>query len=348
MKRLVEKIRNWELWPFWMRYALISPVWLWYCLRSGSLWFFSASNPTITFGGFEGEGKKEMYDQIDPALKPQTIYIDSREDFNSIKVKISTEGFIYPFCVKPDVGMKGLMFRKIDNEEQLLKYHRQVNFKYIIQELITLPVEASVFYYRYPDQPSGIITGFILKELLEVTGNGKNTLRELIDHHPQAKHRIEEMYIKHSAKWNAVIPDGEKYLLAYAANLNRGARFINLQTEIDDELVKIFDEISHRTDFYYGRYDLKCASIEELKKGNFITLEFNGCGAEPNHVYQSGLSLFEAHKVILDHWKALYDISKINKRRGVYVWNFYKGYKFLKHSRKHFEHLEKLDKKLFV
>ena len=67
MKKFFQRLTNWELWNFYVLYAPISPVWFWYCLRSGSFWFFSSSNPTITFGGFEGEGKKEMYDQLPPS-----------------------------------------------------------------------------------------------------------------------------------------------------------------------------------------------------------------------------------------------------------------------------------------
>ena len=67
MKKFFETLFNWERWNFFVLYAPISPVWLWYCLRSGSLWYFSSSNPTITFGGFEGEGKKEeeMSDKVE-------------------------------------------------------------------------------------------------------------------------------------------------------------------------------------------------------------------------------------------------------------------------------------------
>src|SRR2546430_15271244 len=47
------KMFNWELWPFYVLYTPIGPVWFWYCLKARSFWFFSTSNPTITFGGFE-------------------------------------------------------------------------------------------------------------------------------------------------------------------------------------------------------------------------------------------------------------------------------------------------------
>ena len=157
------------------------------------MWFFSSSNPTITFGGFEGEGKKEMYDQLPPHLVPRTIYIMHDWPYEEVQKKITEAGFEYPFIVKPDVGMKGILFRKIETEEQLIKYHERIPVEYIVQDLVTLPVEVSVFYYRYPDQQKGTVSGFIHKELLQVKGNGSATLRELIEKHPRAKFRMEEM-----------------------------------------------------------------------------------------------------------------------------------------------------------
>jgi len=348
-KSFWEKVGNWELWPFKLRYLMISPVWLWYCLRSGSFWFFSSSNPTLTFGGFEGEGKREMYDLLPKEFYPRTIYINPSDSFERVKAEIISNGFSYPFVVKPDVGMKGLLFRKIDSEAELKAYHEKNVVEYIVQELVNYPLEVSVFYYRYPDQEKGVISGFIQKELMDVYGDGKSTLWELILAHPKARHRPEEMRIKHEAQLNTIIPKGERYILTYAANLNRGAKFTNLGALIDDELLAIFDKISHRAQFYYGRYDIKCESVEDLKKGkNFTILEFNGSGAEPNHVYNAGYSLFDAYRVFLHHWKVLYRISKYNKEHGIPYWPALKGWRFLRAAKKHLAILEKADTEILV
>ena len=152
MNNFFKKLTNWERWNFYVLYLPVSPVWLWYCLRSGSFWFFSSSNPTITFGGFEGEGKKEMYDQLPPHLIPRTIYIMHDWPVDEVKKKVTETGFTFPFIVKPDVGMKGILFRKIENEEQLVKYHERIPVEYIVQDLVELPIEVSVFYYRHPTQ----------------------------------------------------------------------------------------------------------------------------------------------------------------------------------------------------
>jgi hypothetical protein len=345
MKKLINKISDWEKWPFALLYFPLSFIWFWYCLKSRSLWFFSSSNPTITFGGFEGESKKEMYDQLPQSSYPKSIYILHDLSFDEVKKRMSDHGFTYPFVVKPDVGMQGILFRKIEDEEQMIKYHERIPVQYIIQEMVDLPVEVSVFYFRYPTDTSGTISGFIQKELLEVSGDGKRTLHELILEHPRAKLRMEEMIERHEHRLDRIIDEGQIFILSYAGNHNRGARFINLIDQADEQMLKVFDELSLYTEkFYYGRYDIKCSSIEDLKKGvNYSILEFNGCGAEPNHIYDAGISLFSAYKEILKHWKVLYEISRYNHLNGSPYWSFTRGYNFLKQARDHFKLLKQYD-----
>ncbi len=344
MKNFFQRLLNWERWNFFVLYAPISPVWLWYCLRSGSLWFFSSSNPTITFGGFEGEGKKEMYDQLPENLIPLTIYIRHDLPFSEVKKQVEAAGFTYPFIVKPDVGMKGILFRKIDTEEQLQKYHEHIPVEYIIQVLVDWPVEVSVFYYRHPSQAKGTVSGFIHKELLHVVGDGQSTLQQLVENHPRAKFRLEEMKHRHGHRFQELIPEQEIFFLSHAGNHNRGAQFTNLHNEINEKMHELFDELSHQTRFYYGRYDIKTTSIEDLKQGkNISILEFNGCGAEPNHIYDCGMPLWKAYATLLKHWKALYQISRYNHKNGTPYWSYRRGKDFLKESNKHFKILEQYD-----
>jgi hypothetical protein len=241
--------------------------------------------------------------------------------------------------------MKGMLFRKIDDEEHLKKYHEKIPVEYIVQDLVEMPIELSVFYYRHPAQLKGVISGMIQKELLEVYGDGKSTLWELILQHPRAKFRLEEMKHRHEHRLNRVLPKDQHFYLSYAGNHNRGARFINQIHQVDEKLLKLFDDLSHYTDkFYYGRYDIKCTSIDDLKEGkNYSILEFNGCGAEPNHIYDAGISIWAAYKEILKHWKVLYEISKYNHENGTPYWSFRRGWNFLSEAKRHFRFLEKYD-----
>jgi hypothetical protein len=345
LKKTLYILTHWEKWHYHLKYIPLYPAWLWYCLRARSWWWFTPSNPTLTFGGFEGETKKEMFEQLPPSTYPKSIYISPTLSFEETKKVVTDNGIAHPFAVKPDVGMMGFMFRKIDCAEQFRKYHETMPVGYIVQELITYPLEVSVFYYRFPNESKGTITGFIKKEMLEVTGDGKTTLWNLILQHPRARFRLDEMRSKHESRLNDILPEGVIFRLSWAGNLSRGGRLISLEHEKDERLLKVFDDLSNYTKhFYYGRYDIKCQSIEDLKQGrNFSILEYNGCGAEPHHIYGNGNTLLQAYRIVLDHWKVLYKISKYNYSKGIKYWKYKEGFKFLKDAKKHFTVLKKLD-----
>ena len=346
---MIKKIKNWEQWPFKILYAPIVPFWLWYMIRSGAVWFFTPSNPKLTFGGMDGEPKKEMHALLPPELCPVFFNINPSEDFSEIKKRLLFSGIEYPLIVKPEVGGRGILFRKIENEEHLKEYHSKIPVEYFIQEFIDYPVEASLFYYRYPFEKIGAITGFLQKVPMRVTGDGVHNLGQLLLMDLKTKQRLAELKLKHEVNLNKIIPAGEVYVLSYAGNHNRGAHFIDLSSEINDDLVKMLDKISIGiNDFFYGRYDIMCQSIEDLKRGeNFVILEYNGSGAEPNHFYDTGYTLIGAWKEILKHWKILYKISRYNHRHGVAYWPLLKGLRFRHETKKYFKLINKADKEIF-
>jgi hypothetical protein len=215
---------------------------------------------------------------------------------------------------------------------------------YIVQEFVNYPMEVSVFYYRFPNEQKGNITGFVRKDCLSVTGDGICSLYELMLQYPRVQFRLEEMKIKHAASLNDVVPYGENYVLCEALNLSRGGKLVSLEHEKDKQLLALFDDLSYACNFYFGRYDIKCLGIDDLKKGkNFSILEFNGSGAEPHHVYGNGNSFIKAIKILLEHWSILYRISVINHKKGIPYWSFSRGLRHLLKARKHFKTLRSLE-----
>ena len=344
--RKLLRLTHWETWDYRVKLVPLLPVWFWHCLRSGSFWFFTSANPTLTFGGFQGERKREMYAQLPRDLYPKTLYLSPDLPVDDAESLVNSQHFTYPFVVKPDEGMMGLLFRKIDTPEQFRRYHQTMPFDYVVQEFIDYPIEVSVFYYRFPDQDSGTITGFVRKEFLEVTGDGQATLLDLMQRYDRTDFRLGEMRAKHADRLHEVIPDGERFCLNYALNLTRGGRLVSLEHEKDAQLLSLFDAISQQAGpFYFGRYDIKCQSIAGLKAGRDVKIiEFNGAGAAPHHVYGNGNSLWQAYKIVLHHWHVLAKISRDNHRRGVANWSFRRGWSFLKASERHVQQLRRLDR----
>ena len=293
----------------------------------------------------EGEPKKEMYDLLPAELYPTTFNVLPQQDMETVLQEIQSRSINFPLIVKPEIGGQGILFRKIDTVEELKQYHAKMPFEYIVQRMVHYPMEVSIFYIRHPQEEKGIITGFLHKIPLQITGDGVHTVEQLIEQHPKGKKRVGELQSKHREKWHDILPAGERYMLSYAANHNRGAHFIDLKAHIDEKLVARFDAISHTVnDFFYGRYDIMCTHVEDLKNGvNFTILEYNGCGAEPNHFYDTGYTLLGAYREILRHWKALYTISTFNRKQGIAPWPFQKGRRFLKETKKQYALMKAAD-----
>lgn len=349
LHRIVKKLTDWQQWPFYLFYSPLSFVWVGYYIKTRSLWYFTASNPTLSMGGFEGEGKTEMYRQLPVHLYPRTVAVKPSDSFPEVLQQVRQKGLSYPIIVKPDVGMKGIMFRKIEREEQLRQYHERMPADYLVQEFLDTPFEVSVFYCRMPDKEKGTITAMIQKNLLEVRGDGFSTLEELIQNNPVAVPWLEKVQKEQGEHFVKVLAAGERFTLSHVANLYHGAHFIDLSNRVSERLVEVFDGISRTNQFYYGRYDIKCHSIEDMLEGkHFYILEFNGAGSVPNHIYTGTYTLLGAYKEILRHWKALYHISKANRAKGVEYWGLNKGYRFLQNSKRHFNVLKKLDKELIL
>ena len=345
INNVIARMLDWERWPLPFYQFPMGVVWLWFCLKARQSWFFSAANPGLTFGGFEGEGKWEMYAQLPPGTFPTTLLVPRQQCPEWALAQFRNSGLSYPVALKPDVGMKGMLVRKIENDAQLVRYHQAINADYLIQEWVDMPVELGVFYFRYPNATHGVITGISAKELVFVYGNGHATLDELMARHPQAAGILPDLRRKHADKLHDIVPLGQKYQLTIAANRGRGAKLHDMRHEIDAALTGVMDQLSgHSGQLQWGRFDIKCESIEDLKQQkNYTVLEFNGAGAAPSHIYQAGLSFGQAWAEVAYNWRALYEISQMNGQNGGESWSFWRGIRFMHRSRRYFKRIKQLD-----
>lgn len=310
------RLRSWEYWPFGVVQLPLMFYWLWLSLKARSLFFFSASNPSILLGGMFGESKFEILKRVPEHLLPKTRFIRYPATHSEL-FSVLKENFTFPVIFKPDIGERGFRVKRIYNETEAAEYLNSSTGDFIIQELIDLPVECGVFYTRFPNENSGKVTSLVLKEMLSVTGNGRSTLQELILNHERAKLQWERLKETFATELNRVPDENERIELNPIGNHCLGTKFLNGNSHIDDELSASFDAISKSIgEFYFGRFDLKCTSLDDLRKGKVKILELNGCGAEPAHIYQPGFSLWKAWQTLFVHWRNLYRISVQNHKRG--------------------------------
>jgi len=316
--RLMIKLRSWEYWPFLVVHAPLFLYWLWLSLKARSLVFFSASNPGILMGGMFGESKFDVLEKVPEALKPKTIRISAQTDIDAVMGEISRHGLSFPLIFKPDLGERGWLVKKIEGRDDVESYVKMIHLPFLIQEFVDLPLEFGVFYIRYPRESSGRVISIAGKEMLAVTGNGKHTLRELMLSNDRAKLQWENLQFSFSDQLDKVIPDSQTIELVSIGNHCLGTKFLDANHLITDRLSESFDRISKQVEgFFFGRYDLRTASVKDLEEGKVMIMELNGCGAEPSHIYQPGFSLFAAQRVLFHHWSDIYRVSAENHKNGV-------------------------------
>lgn len=323
------RLRSWEYWPFGIVQFPAIIYWLWLSLRARSLVFFSAVNPGIPMGGMFGESKYAILQKIPHQYTPETIKVETPFTVDSILEVIQKADLQLPLIFKPDIGERGYQVQRINRLNEIPKYVQKSKGPFLIQQLAEGPLEFGVFYVRFPGDRRGNVTSLVGKEMLSITGDGTSTLFELIMQNDRAKLQWHQLKTAFEDDFGSIVEAGKTIELVSIGNHARGARFINANHLINDRLSRTFDSIcAEIPGFYFGRFDLRCASLEDLYEGRVKILELNGCGAEPAHIYDPEFSLWKAFHELVLHWDYIFRIAKANKARGVDFLTLREGMQF--------------------
>lgn len=312
------KLRSWEYWPFYVVQFPIFLYFIWLSLRARSFMFFTASNPGITMGGMVGESKYDVLKKIPQHLVPKSLLVKQPSTKEEILQQMLHNGLSFPVIFKPDLGERGFMVKRIHDEADIEQYLQEMKFDFIVQEFVDLPLELGVFYTRIPHQENGKVTSVVIKEMLTVTGDGVSTLKQLVLNKDRAKLQWDVLKEKLRDNLEDVVPKDKRVEIVSIGNHCLGTTFLNGNHLINQQLSDTFDAISKQINgFYFGRYDLRCNSIEDLYAGKVKIMELNGCGAEPAHIYNPGYSLVKAQQELVQHWQTIFLISRENARQGI-------------------------------
>lgn len=269
-------------------------------------------------GGMFGESKFDVLNLVPSTHRPKTILISLPTKVDEVMHRLRDSGMTFPLIFKPDLGERGWMVRKIKSEADVAAYLSEIKINFLAQELVDLPLEFGIFYVRYPNQPAGRVTSIVGKEMLTVVGDGKKTLAELILEKERAKLQWQILKEKFRDQLSRVLSVDEKIELVSIGNHCLGTKFLNANHLITEKLSASFDQLSQQiSGFYFGRFDLRVASLEDLENARVQIMELNGCGAEPAHIYDPGFSFLKAVGVLFKHWHDIYRISQQNRQRGI-------------------------------
>jgi membrane protein DedA with SNARE-associated domain len=317
---------------------LYIPVGLYYLFlsfRYRSLTLPSASNPNIETGGFMGESKGSVMNQVGKEQQPWiaefvSLHRDglpSETDLENALALMRNKDLDFPVVAKPDIGWNGYGVRLIEDKNHLHQYISAFphDEKIILQRPVPYDGEAGIFYVRIPGESNGKIYSITLRYFPFVTGDGKSTLRELISNDRRTKLRA-GFYLGDKREHvgfadedlDHVPEEGELVRLSFIGSLRVGGLYRNASHLITPELSQRFDKIAlSMPEFYFGRFDIRFESVDSLKKGEgFSVIEINGAGAEAIQAWDPNVPLFKLYREFFKSYKLLFKIGNLNRARG--------------------------------
>ncbi|HEY2120838.1 MAG TPA: alpha/beta fold hydrolase [Candidatus Acidoferrum sp.] len=318
---LYRKVR-WEFWPMYVFYPPVFLYVLYLSVKYRGLTAFTSCNPGIVAGGFVGESKCDILKRLSGAREAMLRFAlipkgDAAERVETAKAFLERAGLQFPVVLKPDAGQRGSGVAVIRSDEVLSNYLTNTNYDTIIQEYAE-GKEFGVFYYRNPKEPTGHIFSITEKRLPVLVGDGVQTLEHLILSDDRAVCMANFYARKNAGRLEKILANGESVQLVELGTHCRGAIFLDGSAAITPALTVTIDRISKTFEgFYFGRYDIRAPSVEDLMAGrNLKIVELNGVSSEATHIYDPKLSLFKAYRVLFEQWRIAFEIGCENRARG--------------------------------
>jgi hypothetical protein len=243
------RLLHWEYWSFNTVYIPIYIVWVVFCLRARSFFFFAASNPTIKNGGFLNESKKDIFPLIPPGVHPLTSFFSIPSNADIVIQQLQRDGLSFPLIGKPDVGGRGRGVKVLKDEEDVRQYTKNAFLDFHIQEFVPFKNEVGIFYYRFPDETNGKISGIVRKEFLKVKGDGVSSMRQLVKKNQRAILQLKVLEKLYGNILDEILSPGEEKILVPYGNHARGAMFIDDSHLVDDTLTKTIDMLCRQAVF---------------------------------------------------------------------------------------------------
>jgi membrane protein DedA with SNARE-associated domain len=317
------RLVRWEYWPPWATYVPVVAYVLGLGLRHRAPLLFTAANPAIEAGGLVGESKARILDGLarHPSFVACTRRIawagrDASERLREARALLAEAGLGYPVVLKPDEGQRGSGVVIARSEDDLRGYLERARFDVLVQEYVP-GEEFGIFYYRYPDRGRGRIFSITEKTMPCVIGDGVRTLEELILGGGPPIGMAPVYLGRHAAQLTRVLAPGERLRLVELGTHCRGAVFTDGRRYLGPDLEQAIDRISRGyAGFYFGRYDVRAASVEDLRRARFKVIELNGVTSEATHIYDPAFGLLDAYRVLFEQWRIAFEIARQNRQRG--------------------------------
>lgn len=315
-----QRFVRWEFWPIWAIYLPMAPAIAALALKHRSLRVVTLVNPPIPGGGLAGESKAAIgrllatlpeHSIATEILEPAVV----DERCASVSSFMTAHGIGFPIVLKPDVGERGRDVVIAPDAAAVRCYFERHRGPALAQQFVTGD-EFGIFYTRCPGESVGQIFSLARKTPRFVTGNGIDTLEQLILSDPICLPVAEKLSSQQADRLEWIPAERERIRLTQLGTHSLGCRFLVGEDLRSDALEAAVDRLSRSAGLDFGRYDVRAPSEQMLRAGQFKVVEFNGLTGEAAHMYDPRFGLFEGLRILRSQWRRGFEIGAAHRARG--------------------------------
>lgn len=277
-------------------------------------------NPGLPMSGLVGEKKANTLEQLQHAGSENVALfrVLSIEDTLDDRIKqvdafMQQHALTYPVVMKPDFGQRGQDVAIIRSVDDMRSYLQSADSDVLVQEYIG-GQEFGLFYVRMPNESKGRVFSITEKTFPVLVGDGVSSLEKLILEQDRTHYMARYLLKLHEDRLDWVLPKDEPFKSVEIGSHCRGSVFLNGNQYRTDELATKLAEISANIEgFYFGRYDVRVPSVDDLQAGhNIKVLEVNGLTSESTNIYDPSHSIFDAYPILFKQWRLAFAIGQQN------------------------------------
>jgi hypothetical protein len=319
-----DRVGAFERLPKWLNLVPMVAQWLWLGLRHGSVTLPSSANPQITAGGLVGDTKSEYFYCMGPLARSRVadfvmLQAQGAASLPAALVAMREADLDFPVVAKPDLGWCGFGVRRINDEaalrDYLARYPRDAAL--MLQQYLSEPGEAGLFYMRHPDQATGPLLGILLRHYPKVIGDGVSTIAQLVERDVRLQRTTQNVGHECSYEPNCVPAAGEIVRLSLIASTRVGGLYEDGSAHATAELTAAVEAIARdMPQFHVGRFDVRYLTLEHLRRGQFTIMEVNGAGSEAVHAWDPKYSIGDVYRIVFAKQRLLFALAAANRVLG--------------------------------
>ena len=114
-----------------------------------------------------------------------------------------------------------------------------------------------------------------------------------------------------------VPPAGEVVRLSLIGSTRVGGRYEDGSALATPELLAAVEAVAQdMPQFHVGRFDVRYATLQDLREGRFTIMEVNGAGSEAVHAWDPKYSVRQVYAMVFAKQRTLFALGAANRRRG--------------------------------